>query len=157
MKKAPIKRSEFLIQLSRDHHFTLLFCWKIKEGLKKDIPLILKDYVLFFWNGHMQKHFEQEEELLFQKNNDPLCNLAKQQHLQINEIILQITESPNPHNPIFQTLIDAVNQHIRLEEREVFPFLEKTLPKEDLESIGEILKNEKNDFEDNYPVEFWKP
>ncbi len=50
MKNIPIKRSEFLIQLSRDHHFTLLFCWKIKEGLKKDIPLILKDYVLFFWN-----------------------------------------------------------------------------------------------------------
>ena len=157
MKKAPIKRSEFLIQLSRDHHFTLLFCWKIKEGLKKDIPLILKDYVLFFWNGHMQKHFEQEEELLFKKCDHALCNLAKQQHWQINEIILQIKDSPNPSNPIFQTLIDAVNQHIRLEEREVFPFLEKTLPKEDLESIGETLKNEKNDFADNYPVEFWKP
>lgn len=156
MKNIPIKRSEFLIQLSRDHHFTLLFCWKIKEGLKKDIPLILKDYVLFFWNGHMQKHFEQEEELLFKKDDNVLCNLAKQQHLQIDEIISQIKESPHPHNPIFQTLIDTVNQHIRLEEREVFPFLEKTLPKEDLESISEILKNEKNDFTDNYPVEFWK-
>jgi len=155
VKKAPIKRSEFLIQLSRDHHFTLLFCWKVKEGLKKDIPLILKDYAHFFWKGHMQKHFEQEDELLFKKS-DPLCSLAKQQHLQISEIILQITESPNPGNPIFQTLIDAITQHIRFEEREVFPYLEKTLPTKLLEGVGETLKNEKNDFADDYPVEFWK-
>lgn len=156
MKKAPIKRSEFLIQLSRDHHLTLLFCWKIKEGLKKDIPLILKDYVLFFWNGHMQKHFDQEEELLFTKNNHSLCELAAQQHLQINQIISQIKASASPQKPIFQSLIDIVNQHIRLEEREVFPFLEKSLPKEDLEKIGETLKKEKDDFTDDYPVEFWK-
>ncbi|ADY50704.1 hypothetical protein Pedsa_0118 [Pseudopedobacter saltans DSM 12145] len=156
MKKAPIKRSEFLVQLSRDHHLTLLFCWKIKEGLKKDIPLILKDYVLFFWNEHMQKHFNQEEELLFARSSSSLCELVTQQHLQINGIISQIKDSDNPQKTIFQTLIDRVNQHIRLEEREVFPFLEKTLSKEELEKIGETLKNEKDDFADDYHVEFWK-
>ncbi len=157
MKRPPIKRSEFLVQLSRDHHLTLLFCWKIKEGLKKDIPLVLKDYVLFFWDGHMQKHFNQEEELLFARNNGPLCELAAQQHLQIIDIITQIKDSANPQKSIFQTLIDLINPHVRLEEREVFPFLEKTLSKEDLEKISETLKNEKDDFTDNYPVEFWKP
>lgn len=34
-----MKRHAALVQLSRDHHYGLLLCWKLKEGLKKEIEV----------------------------------------------------------------------------------------------------------------------
>ena len=43
----PIKRSEFLKPISREHHHGLLLCWKIRAGLKKGIePERIKLYQL---------------------------------------------------------------------------------------------------------------
>ncbi|MFD1630222.1 hemerythrin domain-containing protein [Pseudopedobacter beijingensis] len=156
MQNKPIKRSNFLIQLSRDHHLSLLFCWKIKEGLKRDISPILKDYVHFFWKGHMLDHFKQEEILLYNNCLDQLCKDAVNQHDIITEIIRQIHQDENPKSSLFQSLIDQVNLHIRFEERQVFPHLEKSLSTAELRLIEKILDKEKDDFTDNYPVEFWK-
>lgn len=45
----PIKRSGHLIQLSREHHFSLLFCWKVRTGIKKNIEKRrIIPYILFF-------------------------------------------------------------------------------------------------------------
>jgi len=30
MKTKPIKRNENIMKLSKEHHFSLLFCWKIR-------------------------------------------------------------------------------------------------------------------------------
>lgn len=32
-----MKRNENLVPLSRDHHFGLLCCWKIRQGIKKEV------------------------------------------------------------------------------------------------------------------------
>ena len=66
MELQPIRRNKHILELSRDHHFTLLFCWKIRQGLKMQIaPERLKNYVNYFWGEHMQPHFREEEEILF--------------------------------------------------------------------------------------------
>ena len=62
----PIKRNEALVQLSRDHHYGLLLCWKIREGIKRRIePQRIKNYVDWFWLHHLEQHFEIEEKYLF--------------------------------------------------------------------------------------------
>src|SRR5512138_3624231 len=61
----PIKRSEQLINLSRDHHEALLFIWKIRKGLKNGTPLsLIGEYIKWFWENHLKEHFEQEEQVL---------------------------------------------------------------------------------------------
>lgn len=38
MNKKPIRRNENIVKLSKEHHFSLLFCWKIRQGIKMEIP-----------------------------------------------------------------------------------------------------------------------
>ena len=45
----PIKRSEYLKPLSRDHHQGLLLCWKIRTGLKKGIVFIFNHGKKTIW------------------------------------------------------------------------------------------------------------
>ena len=43
----PLKRNPNLVPLSREHHFGLLFAWKLKQGLAKNTSLeTMRDYVL---------------------------------------------------------------------------------------------------------------
>ncbi len=51
-------------------------------------------------------------------------------------------------------LADIVDDHIRFEERVLFPHLQEQLSDEQLEKIGEQIVNEP--LTDNYEDEFWK-
>ena len=46
----PIKRNPNLMPVSREHHATLLFCWKLRQGVKKDVSAErMKNYIYWFW------------------------------------------------------------------------------------------------------------
>ena len=48
----PIKRSQALIQFSREHHFGLLLVWKMRQGLKENIePIRISDYTIFIFEN----------------------------------------------------------------------------------------------------------
>jgi len=74
MEKMPIKRNENIVKLSRDHHASLLFCWKLRQGIKyhSSIERMVK-YVQYFWNQHFTPHFKEEEEFLFAPVKDKNC------------------------------------------------------------------------------------
>jgi hypothetical protein len=62
----PIKRSEFLKPLSREHHRGLLFCWKIRAGIKKNVEVSrIKKYADWFYQNYLVPHFEVEEKYVF--------------------------------------------------------------------------------------------
>lgn len=69
----PEKRDRTLIPLSREHHFALLLCWKINEGIKLGVSADrISIYVKWFCDNYLLKHFKEEEDLLF-----PLLGLEK--------------------------------------------------------------------------------
>lgn len=158
MATKPIKRNENIVILSREHHFGLLFCWKIRQGIKKAVNSErIKNYVNFYWNGHLHKHFEEEEAYMFLKVKDEPCNKALEQHQQIRWLISQITDTnATPDLDLLHQLADLVEAHIRFEERELFPHLEKVLDEQELKDIGTALEQSHvAPFKDNYPDEFW--
>jgi len=157
MENRPIKRSEELKALSRDHHFGLLFCWKIKQGLEAAVePERLGRYVDYFWSGHLKDHFLVEESLLFNRFQDPVCSQAKKEHLTIMNQIGKITGGERDSREAYEVLVRMLSNHIRYEERVVFPHLEQTLPVSLLNEIAQHLDSGyKDDFEDNYSDEFW--
>jgi hemerythrin-like domain-containing protein len=152
-----MKRNENIVALSRDHHYGLLFCWKIRQGLKKQVPASrIQPYVRYFWTQHLQQHFGEEESLLFSAAQDELCRQAEAEHREIRELILTIShmEALTPDN--LHLLADLVDKHIRFEERVLFPHLEKILPEEMLASIGQRLTElHQTELKDQYPDEFW--
>lgn len=153
----PIKRTEDIMPLSRDHHYGLLFCWKIKQGLTKKVDLTrIKKFVSYFWSEQLEGHFKEEEELLFNEVSDKLCDDAILQHRHIEQLI-KIVHSGTPlDEEVFASLASAVEKHIRFEERELFPFLELAIEPVKLASIGQVLqRTHLAPPADSYPDEFW--
>lgn len=66
MEGKPIKRSKYIIKLSRDHNASLLFCWKIRQGKRLGVESErIKPYVAYFAKEHLSPHFFEEETILF--------------------------------------------------------------------------------------------
>ncbi|WP_157766342.1 hemerythrin domain-containing protein [Pedobacter ginsengisoli] len=158
MKNQPIKRSEDMKLLSRDHHFGLLFSWKIKQGMAKKVATIrMKSYLNFFWHQHLKDHFLDEEVLLFNRfDPEQLCVQAKKDHQQIINFIDAVNSADHGDYMVYERLITFLNDHIRFEERIVFPYLENVLSESTLNGIGYFLEKQHHEFIDNYPDEFWK-
>ena len=143
METKPIKRSKHILQLSKDHHFSLLFCWKIRQGLKNEIEAgRINKYVQFFWENDMEEHFREEEEILFAPLQDEKVQKAVSDHRQIKSVVekLQSTSAVFEMNKLLSEIANIVEAHVRFEERDLFPHLEKHLSDAQLEEIGEHLK-----------------
>jgi iron-sulfur cluster repair protein YtfE (RIC family) len=148
-----MKRHESIVPLSRDHHTGLLFCWKIRQGLKKQIPPArIQPYVQYFWDNHLKQHFEEEENILFAALKDSKCQQAVAEHKEIRKLIDANTNTADSLN----ALADSIDNHIRFEERVLFPHIEQVLPAEQLAAIGNQLHTlHENHLSDLYPDEFW--
>ena len=141
--------------LSKDHHDGLLFAWKIKQGLKNgtDIRLIA-EYVQWFWKNHLEEHFREEEQILaphLPAENDLLMQMLEE-HQEI-EAMVHINENI-PDETLLEGLARAIDDHIRFEERQLFPYVEKVVSEEELNVIYEQLPKEKMECA-KWEREFW--
>lgn len=150
-----MKRHKSIIPLSKDHHFGLLCCWKIRQGIGKNIPADrIKTYVLYFWEAHLVKHFDEEEQLLFNKIQDTLNLQAIAEHRQLRSLADEIANSASIKN--LNAFADLLEKHIRFEERVLFPYLETIFPEEELQLIGQQLeKLHSTTATDDFADEFW--
>ena len=148
-----MKRHEALVQLSRDHHFGLLLCWKLKEGLKKEISVErMSKYIGLFYLQNLKPHFSEEEETIFKVLGEehPLIKEAISQHQIFHKMITDGFETPEQIEE-FRALLKL---HIRTEERQIFPEIEKQATDEQLESILNLDHPELK--EPEYDDIFWK-
>ena len=148
-----MKRHEALVQLSRDHHFGLLLCWKLKEGLKKNISVErMSKYIGLFYLQNLKPHFAEEEDTIFKilGEENPLIKEAISQHQTFHKMIEDGFEKPEQIES-FRALLEL---HIRTEERQIFPEIEKQATNEQLEAILKLDHPELK--EPDYDDVFWK-
>lgn len=151
----PIERSKQLTPLSKDHHEGLLFAWKIRQGLKNGADLkLIAEYVQWFWRNHLEEHFREEEQILAPHlpAESELLMQMMEEHQEI-EAMVRINENI-PDESLLAGLAKAVDDHIRFEERVLFPYAEKILPEKELNLIYEQLPKEKAECE-MWDSEFW--
>jgi hemerythrin-like domain-containing protein len=136
----PIKRSTELAPLSHEHHEGLLFAWKIKQGLQKEIsPQRIGAFVEWFWISELAPHFSKEENVLLPVLGKKM-SLKEQlldEHAAIRKLLQEATEAPTPG--LLQKLVQAVDDHIRFEERVLFKHIEVSATEEQLKEIGAQL------------------
>ena len=148
-----MKRHEALVQLSRDHHFGLLLCWKLKEGLKREISVErMEKYVQLFYQQNLKPHFGEEEDSIFKVlgYDHPMIKEAMEQHQTFHTMIdegFSTTEEIEK----FRGLLEL---HIRTEERQIFPEIEKQATDEQLKNLLEMDYPELK--EPEYDDIFWK-
>ncbi|MDE3235541.1 MAG: hemerythrin domain-containing protein [Bacteroidota bacterium] len=156
----PIKRSEALQPLSRQHHNGLLFCLLLGKGLKKQAALkILQDFCIAFYEEDLLLHFQLEEHnLLILSTKYPLLaeGIArmKDEHTLISELFTSLRTKIKAET--LSSIETVVEQHIRFEERQLFPLIESTITPQELQNIGVALANEPEHNCMNYPVKFWE-
>jgi hemerythrin-like domain-containing protein len=155
MENKPLKRNGNIVKLSRDHHASLLFCWKIRQGVKFHVEKnrMIK-YVKYFWDHHFSTHFREEEEFLFAPVKNDEVQKAIEDHQKIKIFIDKIgVAGMEKEEDVLLELADTVDDHIRFEERVLFPHLQEELSDEQLQKIGEQIVDQP--LTDNYEDHFW--
>lgn len=154
----PLKRHRFIIEYSKDHHYGLLLVWKIRQGLKKNIESHrIAGYINLFAEKELLPHFDEEEKFLLNllSPNDALKIEAEKQHLELRQFLFEIM-----HEKVYYTTLnnfaDFLEKHIRFEEREFFPHLQKTI---DLDTVFYSEKkpfHNQNEFDTLWTDNFWE-
>ncbi len=154
---SPIKRSQALIQFSREHHFGLLLVWKIRQGLKNNIePGRISSYSIFLFENELTQHFNEEEKDLFVKLpvDDPLRRQAFKEHEHIYELVAELRKDLI-NTMLLTKFADALDSHIRFEERTLFNHLQQHLSADELKKLEESHSKREGNFDDKWDDHFW--
>ncbi len=150
---SPIKRHQSLQPLSREHHHSLLLCWKIRAGFIKEVDVNrIKRYADWFFNTHIEPHFEAEEKFIFPilGMDDDLVKKATAQHRRLFRLFTNTDEIEKSLSLIEEEL----EQHIRFEERVLFNKIQQIASAGQLEVFNNHHTEHK--FRENTEDEFWK-
>ncbi|AIF44343.1 hemerythrin domain-containing protein [Virgibacillus sp. SK37] len=147
MSKKGIKRHEVLKPLSRHHMIGLHLALKLKRAGTKEsrwtVDQIIQDADQF-WKPDGLRHFKEEEEFLlpaFAEAGDldhPLIQLMLEEHEKIRanmDLLLQHSMKISEMHELGHLL----EEHIRREEREIFPMIEQALPEDKLQQLAPYL------------------
>lgn len=152
ISQKPLKRIKELQPLSHDHHHGLQLCWKIKTAFSKNIDLKrIKNYINWFYKTHLKSHFELEEKFVF-----PVLGSANEfveQALSDHYKLTKLFTEENDLEQTFKNIAELLEQHIRFEERTLFPEIQKIASASQLADISKFHSDE-NFIENNTDV-FW--
>lgn len=153
----PIKRSEYLKPLSREHHYSLLFGWKLKQGINHGVaPERMVAYIAYFWPEVLLPHFEEEERHLFYLSDTKQVLQAIDEHRTIQSLMEEAIRKPKLVTyESLKTLAESVDLHVRFEERTLFPFLEESLTTEQLMTAAAAIEASPA-LGDDYADHFWE-
>lgn len=158
MKKSfAIKRHQALVSFSKDHHFGLLLVWKIRQGIRLSIePGRISNYVIFFFENDLARHFKEEEEKLFPKlsADDPLRQQAYREHEKIYSLVHHIQKDKLDIH-LLKELADSLEGHIRFEERVLFNHLQHTLSDDELVALSDDHGKPEGDIDNKWSDHFW--
>ena len=133
-----MKRHEGLFPLSHHHHHALVISKDLKDiGTskgEKTYKIVLRELVEF-WEKDGNEHFRDEEEvpvsLYLRFESEPNVDLVKKvlyQHAEIRGLITAIRNNQQADHEQLNLLGHLLDEHIRLEERELFPVIEEAVP-----------------------------
>jgi iron-sulfur cluster repair protein YtfE (RIC family) len=160
-----MKRHPSLRPFSDDHHQGLVNARRLRRassGKGSSSAGTARDY-LGFWQRDTSHHFRKEEEVLLpvlaryggDLGERPILQMLTQ-HARIRGLAMQLSDELKQdeiREDTLRSLGEQLEAHIRLEEREVFPLIEETLPEGALQEVSSRLEV----FEPGPPHERWVP
>jgi len=146
------KRHPSLVPLAREHHEGLLLAVRLQQGKKALLRLWSHDphwqagYVVEFYEKHLRTHFMAEEQGLF-----PIAEGIKACKPHVDELLLHhrtlVEQVDRFRQPTRVRLDDALHafgalleEHIRKEDRVLFPLFEKHATQEMLRQVDISIK-----------------
>lgn len=141
------RRHGSLVPLSRDHHHALTQARRLKEGAgsaDRAVRLRAADDFLNFYLGRGLTHFHEEEELFFPPAAEldelrPLVVRAVMEHLAIHRLaglIRSALTKSAVEGDLLGEIGELLRRHVRFEEDQLFPLIERLVPSEQLEELA---------------------
>jgi hemerythrin-like domain-containing protein len=141
-----VKRNEALAPLSRDHHQALSRALALKRADEANAAAALRDMIEFF-DAHGALHFRVEEDVLLplfvrDAGADPKDEQIVRvltDHVWIRARIAALREADAPPPAELRELGQRLDDHVRHEERVLFPAIEQALSAEQLASLAKAV------------------
>jgi len=143
-----MKRHESLAPLSREHHGALILAQLIKRNapVYKGLPTTISDkavYAIHFFNTDLKKHFKKEERMLREVRAaaPAIATLADEivaEHKMLTALFSSL-KNTDDQEAILNELGNELDAHIRKEERQLFPLMQKHCPEEMLQQLHPLL------------------
>ncbi len=130
------RRHDALIPLTHDHHHALRHARLLREASDATDDERVRAVLTFgeFFRDHSVRHFREEEEEIFpiviRRSGAPSEGITRilNEHVQIHALVRQLAEETASGAPLPETmreLSEMLRSHIRFEEDELFPAIER--------------------------------
>ena len=140
-----MKRADALQPLSRDHHRALEVALKLRRATESDAAQACEHF-LSFWREHGAHHFRVEEEVLLPdaapqvQPTDPAVVRVLTDHVEIRRRAAELESAASPKPDELNALGELLNDHVRHEERVLFPMIEERLPRDQLAELAQRIE-----------------
>jgi hemerythrin-like domain-containing protein len=125
--------------LSHDHHVALEHALRLRRSSEGDAAAVVARFLAFLVDEG-RAHFAQEEELLVPAVPDEHAGLVRRLYAEHEEILRRAAAlGARPEVGAARELGELLGRHVRFEERELFPLLERRLSASRLLEIGRDL------------------
>jgi len=143
-----MKRSPELRDLSEEHHHGLVAARRLRRAALGEIPMELAvAHFLESWREEIQPHFRREEEVLLPgyarvvPADDALIVRTLTEHVALRRAVIEIEDARGAERlRLAGALGQALDDHIRFEERVLFPAVEAALGGTALADLGRALR-----------------
>jgi hemerythrin-like domain-containing protein len=139
-----MKRTPVLAPLSREHHHALVLAKALVNATAADAGPIAARFVSFL-GEHERSHFALEESVLLpavptEETGARLVEQVLEDHAFLRYACEQLQASlATPSVALLHSAGSRLRAHVRLEERELFPLIERTIPEPELVALAERL------------------
>ena len=143
-----MKRHPTLAHLSRDHHPALILAQLLKRNAAsyKGMPTDTEgkiQYATRFYEGELLKHFEEEEKMMdiltgIDPSMDKMIKEIRMEHGDLRNLFTGIRNKADAVTALDE-LGTSLDNHIRKEERQFFPLIEKNCDDETMAAIDKLL------------------
>ena len=131
-----MKRSDALAPLSRDHHRALKVALRARRTDDEGAAAAAAEFVAFMAE-HGEPHFRAEERELLPLVSGELAERTRREHADLRARAEALGSGGDA--AAVQAAGEALHDHVRFEERLLFPELERTLSDEQLAELAERL------------------
>lgn len=146
-----MKRSEALKPLSREHHHALFVTKEVRDADESGAD-DARSALVEFWQTEGSLHFRIEEEVLLPGSNlegpaeDPEVARMLSDHLTIRRRMAEVEAGEYDLDQL-KDLAGFMRDHVRFEERELFPRIEREMDEDELLLLADRIEaGEKESF-----------
>jgi hypothetical protein len=139
-----MKRHPALVPLSRDHHHALVIAQRLRRATAETAAETARAF-LSQWDVEEKLHFRIEEELLLPayaahgEPDHPAIIRLLLDHILIRRDVARLGGTPPLE--LLHDLGARLATHVRLEEHDVFPLIEATIPEPELQALGDRMRD----------------